>query len=222
MNTPRVTAPLLAATISFAVLLGFAGCATKPTPPPPSTAVTTTPTPVPVAPTAAAPVPKPVKTEPTPVPVTEIPVPVAPTPEPAPIAPVTPPPTPIAAPVDNRPATILGSEETSTMLDNLTVYVTSVNGQALSIGRDGWNIPLKLRPGKHRLGVAFSRGVFVARADIELEAKPAAAYQLKFATDAQIFGKNSYCEFWIVESGSDTRLAQSGRVSLTRAEKNGR
>src|ERR1043165_6836526 len=58
----------------------------------------------------------------------------------APVAPVTPP-KPATPVVELKPATITGSEESSTMLDNLTVYITAIDGQAVTAGRQGWHLP---------------------------------------------------------------------------------
>lgn len=120
----------------------------------------------------------------------------------APAAPPAPTAIPAVPAVEAKPATITGSEESSTMFDNLTAYVTAVDGQTVAAGRQGWNTPLSLPAGLRRLTVEFSRGVFSARAGLQFTARPEAVYQLKFATDAEVFGKNSYCEFWIVDTAT--------------------
>lgn len=129
------------------------------------------------------------------------------------------PPATVAVPVpvvEAKPATITGSEESSTMFDNLTAYVTAVDGQTVAAGRQGWNTPLALPAGQRRLTVEFSRGVFSARAELQLTARSEAVYQLKYATDAQLFGKNSYCEFWIVDTATGQRATSPLRTPLTR------
>jgi hypothetical protein len=138
----------------------------------------------------------------------------------APVAPVTPPKpaTPAVPVVELKPATITGSEESSTMLDNLTVYVTAIDGQAVTAGRQGWHIPLTLKPGVRKLKVAFNRGVFTAETDLLFTAQSEHAYQLLFATDAQLFGKNSYCEFWIEDTATHQKAIQPRRVPLLRVE----
>ena len=124
---------------------------------------------------------------------------------------------PVVVPVvEARPATITGSEESSTMLDNLTAYVAAVDGSAVVAGRESWKTPLTLPAGSHRLTVEFTRGVFFARAGLQLTARPGAAYQLKFATDAEVFGKNSYCEFWIVDTATGLSITAPLRVPLTK------
>jgi len=135
----------------------------------------------------------------------------APTPTPAPA----PKPAPV---VVAKPASIVGSEETSTMFDNFTAYVTAIDGQLVDAGRAGWNTPLTLPAGPRRVAVAFMRGVFAAQADISFNARPEAAYRLKFATDAQIFGKSSYCEFWIVDTATDEKVAEPTRVPLKKVD----
>jgi hypothetical protein len=169
-------------------LLAFAGCATP------------SPEAVGVSPAAAAslpPAPLPSTTPPPPAP--------APTPPPAPV-------------IELPPASITGSEETSTMLDNFTVFVAAVDGVKVTAGRQGWNTPLTLQPGRHRLTLGFNRGVFSAQAEVELIAVSKATYQARFASDAELFGKNSYCEFWIVDTATDQPVSPRVRSPLARIE----
>src|SRR6187402_2240643 len=186
----RPAAPALGALVG--ILLLVAGCTTPaaPTPRPAAPSAVTgtessTPTPAPV--TAAAPKPTPAP-EPTPAP--------AAAPEPKPLPDVIPEPIPevVAKPAPvavARPASIRGSEESSTMFDNFTAYVSAVDGRPVAAGRAGWNNPLALPAGARRLTVTFIRGAFIAQTDVNLQARSGAIYQLKFATDAQIFGKSS-------------------------------
>jgi hypothetical protein len=134
------------------------------------------------------------------------------------VSPVTPPVPALTPPpaVEVKPATLTGSEESSTMFDNLTAYVAAVDGKAVAGGREGWKTPLALAAGPHLLTVEFARGVFFARAGIQLTARSETAYQLKFGTDAEVFGKNSYCEFWIVETATGQTVAAPLRVPLTK------
>ncbi len=118
--------------------------------------------------------------------------------------------------VEAKPATITGSEDGSMMFDNLTAYVATVDGKAVAAGREGWKTPLTLAAGPHVLTVEFTRGVFFARASLQLTARTEAVYQLKFATDAEFFGKNSYCEFWIVDTATGQRATAPLRVPLTK------
>ena len=111
---------------------------------------------------------------------------------PAPATPLAPPPAPVGH------AHIRGSEQSSMLLDNFTAFVAAVDGQPVAAGRKGWNIPLEITAGQRRLTVEFIRGVFTAQTELELDAVPNANYQLQYATDAELFGHNSYCDFWIV------------------------
>lgn len=183
----------------------LAGCATTqptaPAPVPPAAAPEAT---VPVSPPAvSAPVEAP------PPAVTPAPTP------PAPAAPVTPP--PVRA-VEAKPAIIRGSEESSAMLDSLTAYVAMVDGIPITAGRDGWDTPLTIKAGVRRVSVGFVRGVFTAKTDLQFIARSEGTYQVKFGTDAQLFGKNSYCEFWIVDTTTGQNATDRKRVPLTRIE----
>lgn len=135
--------------------------------------------------------------------------------KPSPGSKATPKPAPV---VVAKPASITGSEESSTMFDNFTAYVAAVDGHPVAAERTGWNVPLVLPAGPRRLTVAFIRGVFTARTEVQLQARPEASYQLKFATDAQLFGKNSYCEFWIEDKATGEKVLAPTRVPLTKLE----
>jgi hypothetical protein len=104
------------------------------------------------------------------------------------------------------------------MLDSLTAYVAMVDGIPITAGRDGWDTPLTIKPGVRRLSVGFIRGVFTAKTDLQFIARSEGSYQVKFGTDAQLFGKNSYCEFWIVDTTTGQNATDRKRVPLTRLE----
>ncbi|MES1167575.1 MAG: hypothetical protein ABUL61_00255, partial [Oleiharenicola lentus] len=70
----------------------------------------------------------------------------------------------------------------------------------------------------HRLKVGFIRGVFFATADVQIHARSGARYMLKFDSDAHVFGKNSYCEFWIEDTVTGEKVLNPTRVPLSRAE----
>lgn len=95
-------------------------------------------------------------------------------------------------------ATIKGSEESSVMLDNFTAFIVAVDRKPVAAGRAGWNTPLELKAGRRELTVEFRRGVFSARTQLVMQAAANASYELKFTTDAELFGKNSFCDFWVV------------------------
>lgn len=111
-------------------------------------------------------------------------------------------------------ATIVGSEDASMLLDNFTVFVARIDGIRISAGRDGWETPLRVRSGAHALEVEFNRGVFVARAALNLEARADAEYEVKFKTDAAIFGGNSYCNFWIVDRRTGRTVSSVEKVRV--------
>lgn len=135
-------------------------------------------------------------------------------PEPsAPTAPEAPAPVPAA-----KPATIVGSEESSMMFDNFTAFVAAIDNKPVTEGRAGWNVPLALEPGQRLLTVMFVRGVFTAHADIPLQARSEAVYQVKFASDAQLFGQSTYCEFWIIDSATGEKVGGPIRAQLTRVQ----
>lgn len=121
--------------------------------------------------------------------------------------------------VEVPPAHLTGSEETSALFDNFTAFVTAIDGVTVPAGRAGWNTPLPLRPGLRRIGVEFNRGSFRAQAEITFTAQSEAAYQLRFASDAQVLAKNSYCEFWLVDLGTGQPVTERVRVPLTRSER---
>lgn len=125
-------------------------------------------------------------------------------------------PTPRTAAVaaDTRPATIKGSEETSTLLDNFTAFITAVDGEKITAGRKGWDQPVSLSPGRRQLAVEFIRGAFFARTELTLEAKPGAAYELRHASDAQVYGEHTFCEFWIVDLATGEKATPPRRTGL--------
>lgn len=103
------------------------------------------------------------------------------------------------------------------MFDNYTAYIQAVDGLAVG-DRTGWNKPVTLKAGPRQLTLAFIRGVFIAHTTVQLNARPDAAYQLKFATDAHVFGKNTYCEFWIEDTATGEKVLAPTRAPLARVE----
>jgi len=144
--------------------------------------------------------------------------PSAPVAEPSPAKPADKPAAKAVPVIVAKPAAITGSEESSTMFDNFTAYVAAIDGHPVAAGRAGWNTSLTLPAGPRRLTVVFIRGVFTAQAEVQIQALPEAAYRLKFATDAQVFGKNSYCEFWIEDTATGEKVLAPTRVPLTKLE----
>lgn len=104
------------------------------------------------------------------------------------------------------------------MLDDFTAFIAAIDGTPVSAGRIGWQTAVPLKAGKRQLQVVFVRGVFTGTAELELNALSERAYQLRFATDAQFLGKNSYCEFWIVDTTTGQPATGRVRATLQRSE----
>ena len=215
MNVFRVLIRLTVITNCAAVLLVSSGCATTGKSAKPS-----------AKPAASVSAPPPVETKPLPAPAAQARVPAAAVPpstavqnsaparsEPLPQQPAAALPA-VIIPV--RHATIVGSQETSILLDNFTAFVSSVDGRKVEAGRNGWNTPLSIDVGHRRLGVEFNRGVFLAKGQLEFDAIANTRYELRYATDAELFGKNSYCNFWVIEIQSGQTVS---RVSKSAVEK---
>jgi len=112
---------------------------------------------------------------------------------------------------------IKGSEESSLLLDDFTTFVAAIDGVPVVAGRKGWSTPLELKAGRRILAVAFVRGVFSAQADLELEAVADARYELRFTTDAQLFGHNSFCDFWVVDLGTGQTVSPVTKASVKKS-----
>ncbi len=138
----------------------------------------------------------------------------------------TPPPAPHASPAAALPAalppaSIRGSQESSTLLDHFTAFISAVDGRPVASGRKGWDQPLPLPAGKRRLTVEFVRGAFFARAELEFEAKSEAAYELRHASDAQVYGAHTFCEFWIVDLATGEKATAPKRAELGKVKSGG-
>jgi hypothetical protein len=129
--------------------------------------------------------------------------------------PASPPPPPV---IELPPASITGSEEKSTMLDDFTAFIAAIDGTPVGTGRTGWQTPVLLKAGLRQLKVVFVRGVFTGVAELQLDARSEHAYQVCFATDAQFLGKNTYCEFWIVDTTTGQPATERVRATLQRSE----
>lgn len=121
---------------------------------------------------------------------------------------------PIVPAVAASRATIKGSQEASILLDNFTAFVASIDGRKNAVGRNGWNAPLLIDTGRRMIEAEFNRGVFVARTTLVLEAKANAQYALKYATDAELFGHTSYCNFWIVDLATGAAVTPVEKASV--------
>ncbi len=96
-------------------------------------------------------------------------------------------------------ATLVGSHEKSTLIDDFTAYVLAVDGKRVMSGRKGWNTVLPIQPGLRNITVAFLRTPFNAQVNLQLQAVAGGKYQVQFSTDAQFFGADTYCDFWIID-----------------------
>lgn len=126
--------------------------------------------------------------------------------------------TQLAPPAPAAHAHIRGSEQSSMLLDSFTAFVAAVDGQPVAAGRKGWNIPLEIPAGRRRITVEFIRGVFTARTELELDAVANASYQLQYATDAELFGHNSYCDFWIVNLATGRTQGAVKKAPVTKVK----
>jgi hypothetical protein len=134
----------------------------------------------------------------------------------APVIAVAPPPPPPV--IELPPASITGSEEKSAMLDDFTAFIAAIDDMPVSAGRTGWQTPVILKTGMRQLKLVFVRGVFTGTAELQLNALSERAYQLRFATDAQFLGNNSYCEFWIVDTVTGQPATERVRAPLKRTD----
>lgn len=103
------------------------------------------------------------------------------------------------------------------LLDNFTAYVAAIDGQPTSEGRKGWAGPIEIRAGRRVLTAEFVRGVFTSRAELAFEAAPDANYEVRFTTDAQLFGHNSFCDFWIVDLATGLKVTAVTKAPVTRS-----
>ncbi len=139
----------------------------------------------------------------------------APVETPAPAKPV---PTPVTPPPSAMPkvqhASIVGTQESSILFDNFTAFITTIDGRKIAIGRDGWSVPLEIETGRRTLDVEFNRGVFYAKGRLEFDAVADAKYELKFITDAELFGHNSYCNFWVIDTSTGKTVSMISKGSV--------
>jgi hypothetical protein len=111
-------------------------------------------------------------------------------------------------------ARIVGTQESSILFDNFTAFITAIDGRKIAVGRDGWNVPLEIETGHRTLNVEFNRGVFLAKGRLEFDAVANARYELKFNTDAEVFGNNSYCNFWVIDTATGKTVSMISKDSV--------
>ena len=111
-------------------------------------------------------------------------------------------------------ATLIGSHEKSTLIDDFTAYILAVDGKRVMSGRKGWSTALPIQPGLHNITVAFLRAPFNAQVDLQLQAVAGGKYQVQFSTDAQFFGADTYCDFWIIDIATQKPVTGIGRGAI--------
>jgi hypothetical protein len=212
MKVFRVLFRSVSAILYALVAVFIAGCATTPNAPRAKTSQATA---TPLAPaTVNGPTKPPLAEQPRATPTR--PAPAAPaqaTPAPAK-------PEPIPAVTTRQPvpavqhASIVGTQESSMMFDNFTAFITAIDGRKITAGRDGWNVPLEIETGHRTLNVEFNRGVFYAKGRLEFDAVANIRYEVKFATDAELFGHNSYCNFWVIDTATGKTVSMISKDSV--------
>jgi len=115
----------------------------------------------------------------------------------------------------NSLATLVGSNEKSTPIDDFTVYILAVDGKRVISGRENWGTALPIQPGLRTITVAFMRNPLNAQADLQLQAIAGGKYQIQFSTDAYFFGADTYCDFWIIDIATQKPVTGIMRGTIT-------
>lgn len=127
--------------------------------------------------------------------------------------------------------TIVGTEEPNGIIGDSSAFVYSIDRKIVVLKQKPRNrlwgsvtdepggilMPLLLTEGHHELVVKYERsGKYYASASTKLsvDLKKNMKYQVMFAADGpKIFSsKHSYCELWIVETGSGTAITKKIRL----------
>ena len=116
---------------------------------------------------------------------------------------------------ENSPL-IIGSREPTWFAADLIAFVASVDVKVISGGRERWDRPIRIESGKRRIGAQFSRGIFLARADLEFSAVDGRSYELRHSSDVSPMGGNSYCDFWIIDAKTQAPVSQLVRAPVSR------
>lgn len=111
-------------------------------------------------------------------------------------------------------ATLVGSQEKSILLNNFTAYVLAIDGKRVMSGPQGWSTALPIEPGLRNITVAFLRAPLNTQVDLQLQAVVGGNYEIQFSTDAQFFGANTYCDFWIIDIPTKKPVTGLRRGSL--------
>lgn len=115
----------------------------------------------------------------------------------------------------NALASLVGSNEKATPIDDFTVYVLAVDGKRVISGLENWDTALPIQPGLRTITVAFMRDPLNAQADLQLKAVAGGKYQIQFSTDAYFFGADTYCDFWIIDIVTQKPVTGIKRGTLT-------
>jgi hypothetical protein len=101
-------------------------------------------------------------------------------------------------------ATILGSatKDSSFFGNDGVAYVRMVDYLNVLNASGGAAQPLPLAPGSHEITCEYSYSVFISRATFKLNARPGAAYQVRFEATKDASNDRRYCDFWIVDTAS--------------------
>lgn len=112
-------------------------------------------------------------------------------------------------------ATLTGSHEKATPIDDFTTYVLAVDGKRVISGLESWGAALPIQPGLRTITVAFKRDPLNAQADLHLQAVAGGKYQIRFSTDAYFFGEDTYCDFWIIDTATNKPVTGIVRGAIT-------
>lgn len=119
-----------------------------------------------------------------------------------------------APPPGANTATVTGSEVPSPLTHNQTAFVVSVDGKGVMMGKKGWDLPVTVEAGPRIIDVQMSRGDFVSRSYLELNAAPGGHYILKFDSDVGLLGNNTYCDFWFADAATGSPVTPKQRGSI--------
>ena len=112
-------------------------------------------------------------------------------------------------------ATLIGSYEKATPIDDFTAYILAVDGKRVISGLENWDTALPIQPGSRTVTVAFKRDPLNAQADLRLQAVAGNKYQIRFSTDAYFFGADTYCDFWIIDVATNKPVTGIVRGTIT-------
>lgn len=98
-------------------------------------------------------------------------------------------------------ATLIGTRRRPGLLaeDHLG-YVLLVDSRFVANAEKAWNQPLAIAAGRRVITAEYRNGTSTARADIVLETKPGASYQLKIVNGTEGTDGRRFNDFWIVEA----------------------